>query len=207
MSGFWRNAGGFAAISTLTFDLAAIRRRLKPEKRIAHLRRRPDAALPFANADLVPIGAHVLLDTCVYVDTAADRLPIEVARLLARRIHHHSAVCLAELGYGLGELDPSDPRTPGDRRVLQHIIGRIADEERMAVPDDHAWAMAGMLAGILKRTQGYGKEQRRKALADCLLFVTALRNGLIFLTANLAEFDPLHQLFPEARVAFYRAVR
>jgi predicted nucleic acid-binding protein len=190
----------------LTFDLAAVRRRLKPEKRRAHLRRRPDEDLPFADATLVPEGARLLLDTCVYLDTAADRLPDGIALLLKRRIHHHSSVCLSELTYGLGALDPRDPRTSADRGVLEDIVSRIAEDERTVTPDDHCWAMAGMLAGLLKRTQGYGKEQRRKALADCLLFASAMRAGLILLTANLAEFDPLHQLFPEARIVFYRAM-
>jgi hypothetical protein len=57
----------------------------------------------------------------------------------------------------LGALDPTDRRTPDNRA---------------------AWAMAGMLAGILKRTQRCGTEQRRKALADCLLFVSALKAGI-----------------------------
>jgi predicted nucleic acid-binding protein len=191
----------------MSVDLRAIERRLKPEKRTAQLQRRSDDALPFANADLVPIGTRVLLDTCVYIDAAADRLPDGIAALLPRRFHHHSGVCLAELTAALGELDPTDRRTPGNRATIEAIIARIADDERMVVPDDHEWAMAGMLAGMLKRTQRYATEQRRKALADCLLFVSALRGGLILLTANLAEFDLLHQIFPEARIAFYRAER
>lgn len=134
-----------------------------------------------------------------------DRLPDEIAALLRRRLHHHSSVRLVKLTAGLGELDPTDKRTPRNRAAIEEIIARIGDDERMVVPDDHEWAMAGMLAGMLKQTQRYGTEQRRKALADCLLFVSALRDGLILLTANLAEFDLLHQLFPEARVAFYRA--
>ena len=189
----------------MSIDLAAIQRRLKPEKRTAQLQRRPDAALPFANADLIPPGARMLLDTCVYIDTAADRLPDEIAALLRRRHCHHSSVCLAELTYGLGELDPTDDRTAKNREVIGDIVTRIAGDERLVIPDGNEWAMAGMLAGMLKRTQRYGREQRRKALSDCLLFVSALREGLILLTANLAEFDLLHQIFPEARVAFYRA--
>jgi predicted nucleic acid-binding protein len=188
----------------MSIDLAAIRRRLKPERRTAQLQRRPDAALPFADADRLPQGARILLDTCVYIDTAAGRLPNDVAALLRRRHHHHSSVCLAELTYGLGELDPTDARTPRNRETIEDIVMRIVGDERLVIPDGNDWATAGMLAGVLKRTQRYGKEQRRKALSDCLLFASALREGLTLLTANLAEFDLLHQLFPDARVAFYR---
>jgi predicted nucleic acid-binding protein len=189
----------------MSIDLAAIQRRLKPEKRSAQLQRRPDAALPFATADLVPAGARMLFDTCVYIDAAADRLPGEVAALLRRRHCHHSGVCLAELTYGLGGLDPADKRTRENRETIEDIIGRIAGDERLVIPDGNDWAMAGMLAGMLKRTQRCGREQSRKALSDCLLFASALREGLILLTANLAEFDLLQQIFREARVAFYRA--
>jgi predicted nucleic acid-binding protein len=189
----------------LTFDFGALQRRLKPGKRAAHLRRRADADLPFANPELLPVGARVLLDTCVYLDTAADRVPDNVAALLKRRTLHHSSVCIAELAYSLGELDPKDARASKNRGVIEAIVARIADEARIVAPDDEAWAMAGMLAGILKRTQGYGNEARRKALLDCLLFASALRSGLTVLTANLAEFDLLHQILPEGRLAFYRA--
>lgn len=41
-------------------------------------------------------------------------------------------------------------------------------------------------------------------MADALLFATARKHGLVLLTANLAEFDPMLQLLPETRVAFYR---
>src|SRR5437868_6029952 len=96
----------------MSVDLRAIERRLKPTRRTAQLRRRRDDALPFADVALIPVDARVLLDTCVYIDTAADRLPDAVAALLRRRLHHHSSVCLAELTAGLGALDPADRRTP-----------------------------------------------------------------------------------------------
>jgi hypothetical protein len=133
----------------MSVDLRAIERRLKPEKRAAQLQRRSDDALPFANADLVPIGTRVLLDTCVYIDAAADRLPDAIAALLPRRFHHRSSVCLAELTAAFGELDPTDRRTPRNRATIEEITARIGDDERMVVPDDHEWAMAGMLAGML----------------------------------------------------------
>jgi predicted nucleic acid-binding protein len=189
----------------LAFRLSTIRRRLKPERRLDRLARRVDRELPFADPKRLPPGAAVLLDTCVYLDTAADRLPDEVAALLARSVLHHSSVCLAELTYGLGALDPRDRRSRANGRVIEDMVTRIQDSGRIVVPDDVAWATAGMLAGMLARLQGYGAGQRRKALLDSLLFLSALSSGLTLLTANLAEFDLMLQLLPAPRVAFYRA--
>jgi predicted nucleic acid-binding protein len=189
----------------LAFRLSAIRRRLKPERHAAPLARRPDAELPFADPKHLPPGAAVLLDTCVYLDAAADRLPDGVAGLLARSVLHHSSVCLAELTYGLGALDPRDRRSRANGQVLEDIIVRAQESGRIVVPDDATWGTAGMLAGMLARLQGYGREQRRKALLDSLLLLSALKSGLTLLTANFAEFDLMLQLLPAPRVAFYHA--
>lgn len=168
------------------------------------MRRRAVSELPAASPERIPVGSRILLDTCVYIDGAAGRLPEEVGALIKRRIQHHSSVCLAELAQALGELDPRDARTPQRRKAVESIIARVTDDDRTVSPDEHGWAMAGLLAGMLRRLQGFGEEQRRKAMADSLIFVTALRNGLTLLTANVAEFDLLQQLLPETRVAFYR---
>lgn len=160
--------------------------------------------MPLADPRRIHGGAKLLLDTCVYVDTASGRLPAETKSLPDRRVNFHSAVSLAELTLALDELAPDEPRYAERRAFLRDAIARMARDDRIVSPDDQGWALAGALAGLLSRTQGFGREQRRKALADCLIYVTAMRNGLILLTANVAEFDLLHQLLPEARVAFYR---
>jgi predicted nucleic acid-binding protein len=146
----------------------------------------------------------LLFDTCVYIDAAAHRLPIEVANLVRSRVSYHSMVCAAELTYALGVLDPKDPRTKQQGKVLAEILDRIAATGRTIPPHETDWAAAGVMAGILSRSQSYATDQKRKALADCLVFLSALRLGLTLLTANLAEFDLLQQILPEARVAFYR---
>ena len=147
----------------------------------------------------------MLLDTCVYLDAAADRLPDGVAALLPRAVLHHSSVCLAELTYGLGALDPRDRRSRANCQVLEDVVVRAQESGRIVVPDDSAWATAGMLAGMLARLQGYGREQRRKVLLDSLLFLSALKSGMTLLTANLTDFDLMLQLLPDSRVTFYRA--
>lgn len=188
----------------MSFDISALLRRLKPDQRTSGVRRRADADLAFADADQVPEGARLLLDTCVYLDVARGRMPAPVKPLLVRRLLHHSSVCLAELAYGLGALDPADPRSAPSGAVIRDILVRIQEQPRIVIPDDETWVAAGLLAGVLARLQGYGREERRKALAD-LVFLSAAKAGLIVLTANLAEFDLLQQVVPEGRVVFYRA--
>jgi predicted nucleic acid-binding protein len=188
----------------LSFDLRHLKRRLKPEKRIATLTRRSDAELPFADPALIPRGSGLLLDACVYIDAVAGRLPAPAAELFAGRLVQHASVALTELTFTLGALDPRDRRSREHARIVGNIVEKIAASPRFLVPDDEIWAMGGMLAGILARTQGYGREARRRALLDCLLFLLAGKSGLILLTANLAEFDLLSQIMPEIRLAFYR---
>ena len=152
----------------------------------------------------VPQGTGVLLDSCVYIDTAADRLPDHVAELLAYRLSSHSSVCIGELAFGLGALRPDDSRCRGNSALIADILRRIAGSGRILDPDAETWTIAGMLAGMVARLQGYVEDRRRKAFADALVLVTARKAGLTLLTANLAEFDPLQQLLPDANVAFYR---
>lgn len=185
-------------------ELDALLRKLKPGKRQTTLARRPDHELPFADPDQLPPGTGLLLDSCVYLDGMAERLPDSAAKLLVGRPLHHSTICLAELGFGLGALRPADPRTRASRRALEDVIARILGSPRLHAPDQPAWLLAGTLSGLLARLQGYGPEQRRRAIMDSLLLATARRLGLTLLTANLAEFDPMLQLLPDTKLVFYR---
>ena len=53
---------------------------------------------------------------------------------------------------------------------------------------------------------GFNKGQEQDSLNDALLLVQARAAGAIVLTENVADFDPLQQLVPDARVLFYRAM-
>jgi len=185
-------------------DLWGVLGRLKSAGDIGRLRRRPGEALTFVRADTPSAGPPLLLDTCVYIDVAADRMPDIVLTLLRTRLLYHSSVCLAELAYSLGALDPGHPGTARNRRVIEDIIARAEADGRTESPDTETWLAAGVLAGILARTQHYDRAQRRKALADSLVLATALHLDLIVLTADLTEFDLLQQLIPESGVLFYR---
>ncbi|MGA8189794.1 MAG: hypothetical protein WB776_17850, partial [Candidatus Sulfotelmatobacter sp.] len=65
---------------------------------------------------------------------------------------------------------------------------------RTITPDPGIWREAGVLSGTLTRTQGYGKEQRRRVLKDALLFATARKYGCAVLSRNVRDFDLLQQL-------------
>jgi len=77
---------------------------------------------------------------------------------------------------------------------------------RILTPDRDIWREAGILAGLLVRLQGYGKNDRRKALNDALIFLTAAKNGCVVLTRNILEFDLLTQLDTRGQAIFYDAL-
>jgi predicted nucleic acid-binding protein len=77
---------------------------------------------------------------------------------------------------------------------------------RILIPDRETWREAGVLAGLLARLQAYSKDERRKALNDALIFLTAAKNGCAVLTRNLPEFDLLMQLDARGQAIFYDSV-
>ncbi len=159
--------------------------------------------LPFANLDDLG-GRPLLLDTCVYIDQMQGRAPALIAQLIDTRQVNHSMVAIQELMHTIGVLDPGDSRTAG---VVDTISGTIQamPEHRLFTPDAEVLGRAALLAGMLSRLQGYGREARLKALQDCVLFLQAQKLGFTVLTANLVDFDFLLQIVPAGRVLFYRA--
>ena len=188
----------------MSFDLAGSLRTLKPQKRTAPLRRRPDCDLCWA--DTAPlIGGALLLDTSVYFDALQGRTPAAADGLLSYRVCHHSAVCLAELTHAFGRLDPAHPSTKATLATLGGVIADIPGR-RLHAPESGAWGEAGLLAGALFRLSGLprGAGHERKLLNDSLIFLQARRLGASVLTANVRDFDFLNQLAPDGRVIFYR---
>jgi hypothetical protein len=188
----------------LSFDLAGSLRTLKPQKRTAPLRRRPDCDLCWA--DTAPlIGGALLLDTSVYFDALQGRTPAAADGLLSYRVCHHSAVCLAELTHAFGRLDPTHPSTKATLATLGGVIADIPGR-RLHAPESGVWGEAGLLAGALFRLSGLprGAGHERKLLNDSLIFLQARRLGASVLTANVRDFDFLNQLAPDGRVIFYR---
>jgi predicted nucleic acid-binding protein len=179
-------------------------RRLKPEKHRKRLVHRNRSQLPYLSS-LKPPFPKLLLDTCVYIDALQGRLPESVAIALRAGNLWHSAVTEAELAALAGLLDPSHPET-------QHAIAQVAASielrpaHRTLAPDRDGWREAGILAGILARLQQYGKNERRKALNDALIFLSAARHGCVVLTRNTSDFDLLMQLDRRGRAVFYEAL-
>lgn len=182
----------------MTIDLAAGLRRIKAEKQRAQLRPRPATALVSA-ADVTGDGrATLLLDTNVYIHSAAGVLPQAVERLLDRGLLFHCAVCVAEITTGVANADPAHA---GWKPLRDHYTALIASipTTRLLTPDLETWSQAGLISGTLARTQNYQRHQRKDCLNDALIFLTAAKAGLPVLTANRDEFDLIQQLAPHGR--------
>lgn len=137
-------------------------------------------------------------DTNVYIAEAAGILPPEVEALLDRSLLFHCSVCLAELATGIANGDPRHPHWCVTRDHYAEIMAAIP-ASRVLTPDRTVWIDAGLLSGILARTQGLQPYQRKEMLNDALILLTAASAGLPVLTSNRDQFDMLQQLAPEAR--------
>jgi len=183
------------------FDFDAARRwaRLGLRKTLA---RRDDEDLPFVEASGLG-GQGLLLDTCVYIDQMQDRSPRLLDDLIARRQINHSTVAIQELMHTVGVLSPTDHRTVGVVAEIGRQI-KAMRPHRIFAPDVEVLGRAALLSGILCRLQGYGKDDKLRALHDCVLFLQAQKLGLVVLTANVRDYDILLRLIPAGRALFYR---
>ncbi|HEY3719296.1 MAG TPA: hypothetical protein VGL41_04065 [Roseiarcus sp.] len=187
----------------MNFDLPQALRTLKPQKQNRSLERRAESVLCWA-ADEPQLGAPILLDACVYIDSLQGRSPDDVKNLVRYRTCHHSTVCLAELTHVFGRLDPSHSNTNSVLRIVGETIADIPSH-RLHAPDSMAWGSAGMLAGVLARLSGAPKGQRRdRILNDSLIALQARALGAAVLTGNVGDFDFLGQLLPALQVVNYR---
>lgn len=179
-------------------------RRLKPEKHQRGLLYRDRSQLRFLS-DLKPPFPKLLLDATVYIDALQDRLPDYVEVALRAGSLWHSTVTEAELAALAGLLDPKRPETAA---VIDQVAASIdlRPAHRILTPDRDTWREAGMLAGLLARLQGYGKNEQRKALNDALIFLTAAKNGCVVLTRNISEFDLLMQVDARGQAILYDSV-
>jgi predicted nucleic acid-binding protein len=185
----------------LSIDLAGIIRKRKPAKRRARL-------IPRAPAELVAIAsldagpAALMLDTNVYINIAAGRAADAVREAVDSAILFHSSVALAELATGVSNADPSGAGWPRMRDHYEALFTAIP-ASRLLAPDPDMWVDAGIIAGMLARTQGFQPHQRKECLNDTLIFLTAAKAGLTVLTANRVDFDLIQQIAPEGRFIYY----
>lgn len=188
------------------FDLSETLRSLKPQKYTGTLERRADDDLPWVAGEPA-IGGALFLDTSVYLDVLQGRSPVEVDTLLTYRLCHHSAVCLSELTYAFGRLDPKHGSTKAVLETLTATIGDIPGH-RLHAPDAALWGQAGVLAGLLFRLSNLPKGQghERRFINDALVFLQARQLGAMVLTGNVRDFDFLSQILPTGRIILYRTV-
>lgn len=188
-----------------------------PDAFAASLPRRPDAELPFdlaRHAGDVP----VIFDATFYVHRLQNKLPREVIDFAAARPSLHSAVALEEIAISFGLLDPAHAQTATNRAALLSVL-RSVPAANLVAPSPAAWIEAGVVAGILARTQlGLARSKqglspaevccqtgkRRRLLNDALIFLSARESGAVLVTGNVADMDLMLRFRPDARLLLYR---
>jgi hypothetical protein len=185
----------------LISELASVLARHDPAAWVRTLRYRARRELPYEVAAVGP-DSPLLLDATVYVDQLKGHLPVDIATLIASRVILHGAPVLAELAVTVGILDPRHQRT---RSTLEPILDtlRHIPAQRIIAPSDEIWLEGALLAGILARTQGIAKEDRRKFLSDALMFLMAADANAVLISRNAHDFDLLLQMKPNVEVLLY----
>jgi len=186
----------------LSIDLKVALRKRKPAKRTTQLIPRPRTQLVELTA--LPGGPPLvlLLDTNVYINQAAGRLAAPVRDAIDQALLFHCSVALAELAVGVANADPSRPGWPALRDHYSALFAAIP-ASRLVTPDAQVWVDAGVIAGMLARTQGFQPHQRKECLNDALIFLAAAKAGIPVLTANRDEFDLIQQIAPEGQFIHY----
>nr|WP_294512027.1 PIN domain-containing protein [uncultured Rhodopila sp.] len=175
----------------MSIDIAALKRRYKPERQIRRFDRRSGEAL--VSAASATGLRRVLVDTTVYIHEVAGTLPADAARLLDGALRFHSAFCVAEIVSGLCHLHPGsryfDPAWEHYRRLFFSI-----PRHRLLTPDADILAQAAVVFGTLARTQGYARGDRKELFNDAVIYLTAATLGVPLLTANRDDFDLIQQV-------------
>jgi hypothetical protein len=201
----------------LSDTIGAVAGRYEPARHRAALRYRHDLDLPF-DPDAAPV-LPLLLDTMVYLDRSAGRLPRNIRKLIAAQQHlvYNCGVVCAELAISIGLLNPTDPRTADTITAVRAHLDQM-EKDKTVAPSSSAWTEAAVLAGILARTQGLAvakpsltadqaccqKGRRRELLLDALLYMTAIEQNMLLLSGNVRHMDLLMQLRPADNVLLYR---
>ena len=182
----------------MSIDLRDTLRRRKPERRLAQLMARNSGELLGVD-DFAPSGRALLMpDTNVYIRAAGGTLPASVRKLIERALLFHCSVCLAELATGVANANPSLPSWAALRGHYVELFNSIRSA-RLLNPDPQVWSDAGVVAGVLARTQGFQRHERKECLNDALIYLTATKSGVPVLTADRTQFDLIQQLAPEGQ--------
>lgn len=180
------------------------------------------ASIPYRSKQDLPFdptaAPHLplLLDATVYIDRLHGKLPIAILALIASRPVFHSAVAISELSISVGILDPNHPETSRATTAIFHALSTI-DMSSVLAPSATAWTEAGMLAGILARTQGLAvpkkslsnaeeccqRGRRRELINDALIYLSAIESGSLLISRNSKHMDLLSRLKPAANILLY----
>jgi hypothetical protein len=166
----------FRESSILSFDLDAALRWLKPQRSRAPVRPRADDELAWVDG-VSAVGAPLLLDTTVYVDTLQGRSPAALDALISLRTCNHSSVCLAELTHAFGRLNPADPRTGASLRMIGASI-RDVPAHRLLAPMPRSAVQPGFSPGCCFVWGRTPTGAERKCLNDSLVYLQARKLGL-----------------------------
>jgi hypothetical protein len=209
--------GGAAVPGSPRLTAGALALLHDPDRHVRPFARRPDSALPFDPAAL-PADLPLMLDTTVYVHRLQNKIPPPIHALVEARPVLHCAVAIAEIAVSAGIMDPTHATTARYRTPLLGLLHGISPLD-MRAPGPATWAEAGMLAGILARTQfglaqprttlGSGaveqqRESRRRLLNDALIFLCAGAHGAVLVSGNVADIDILLRFRPDIQVLLYR---
>ncbi len=196
--------------------VADIVRRHDPGAFTASLARRDDRDLPFEIATMPP-NLPVMLDTNVYIQRLRRRLPMDVLAFIESRPVLHSGVACGELAISAGILDPTHPGTAENRATIMSLLQTISDTD-VVQPSAAAWAEAGVIAGVLARTQHLVRPKkelspvevccqeglRRKLINDALLFLSADEQRAILVSMNSRDMDLLLRFRPKVYLLLFR---
>ena len=185
----------------MSLDLATHLRRYAPERHIAQLHPRSDADLVQALPNAAP---QIVLDTNVYINNYAGRLPSGAAALFDSALRYHSSVCLGELAVGLAKRAQGTAELAKGRAHYTRVLAGIP-KGRVLMPTPDIWTAAGLIAGTLARTQGLQPHQHRAMLNDALLYLSAAHQGLPVLTSNKGDFDLIQQVAGWGQFVHYAA--
>jgi predicted nucleic acid-binding protein len=144
----------------------------------------------------------LLIDTNVYIMSAAGTLPPAAAALAESALLFHSSVCLGELATGVAHADPARSNWRAIRDHYAALVEAVPDS-RLIVPDGQTWLEAGVVAGSLARIQNFQKHQLKRCFNDALIYLSAAKAGLAVLTANRDEFDLIQQLAPDGAFIYF----
>jgi predicted nucleic acid-binding protein len=127
-----------------------------------------------------------LLDTSIYIAAlrSGNEAVISLRRLASQAPLWLSAVVLEELYVGIGRKD---------RRVIERLEREFIRIQRILVPNLSDWTQTGQILARIAAAYGYEKVGTARLTNDALIAMSAARQGITVVTANVRDFARLVQ--------------